>query len=87
MKAISPEAMPQVIMMRASHHFALNRSAINAPGISQRKYPTKKIPAPNPKTSFENCRSAFIVRAAYPRLTRSRYAMIDVMNNGSTMFK
>lgn len=39
-----------------------------------------------PNISADSPRSLFIVRAAYPIFTRSRYAMTDVKNRGSTIF-
>ena len=40
--------IPQVIMMRAIQRRAPNLCSARFDGTSSRKYPTKKIPAPNP---------------------------------------
>jgi hypothetical protein len=61
--------------MRAIHRRALHRSTINAPGISSRRYPRKKMPAPMPTTRSLNPRSRGIWRAAAPMFIRSRKAI------------
>lgn len=50
MNIIRPETMPQVTMMRAIHTRAPTRCRMTLLGTSNRKYPRKKIPAPQPYT-------------------------------------
>src|SRR5215510_7647854 len=59
--------------MRAIQIRAPTRSIIRLLGISNRKYPMKKTPAPNPKTAGSNFSASFKRNAAKPTLMRSRY--------------
>ena len=60
-------------MIRQIHLRALHRSTINVPGISSRKYPTKKqVPIANPNTLSSNpCKSLCIVSFTNPTFARS----------------
>jgi hypothetical protein len=49
-KAMAPDTMPQVTMIRAIQTRAPVFSRITLLGTSNRKYPRKKMPAPHPKT-------------------------------------
>src|SRR4051812_43878177 len=69
---VSKEArMPHVIIILLIHFLGPTFAIIALPGTSKRKYPRKKIPAPNPKIAFEKPKSLFICRAAYPIFTLS----------------
>jgi hypothetical protein len=67
--------MPQVISIRAIHRRAPTLARRRLLGISNRKYPTKKIPLPRPNIAAEKPNALFIVNAAKPTLTLSRYAV------------
>ena len=70
--AIAADNRPQVTMIRAIHSRAPNRSSAKLLGTSKKKYPKKKIPAPQPNIVAVKPRSLFICSAAKPTLTRSR---------------
>jgi len=67
---------PQLIMILEIQILAPILCRIRLLGISNRKYPMKKMPLPKPNAAWLICSSAFICRAANPTLTRSRYATI-----------
>ncbi len=62
--------------MRAIQIRAPNLCSSKLLGISNKKYPKKKIPATNPNCLLEIARSLFIVNAANPMLIRSRKEMM-----------
>ena len=68
--------IPQVIRMRAIQMRAPNLCSSKLLGISNRKYPKKKIPATNPNCWLVMASSLFIVSAANPMLIRSRKEMM-----------
>ena len=70
--AMAADNSPQVTMIRAIQSRAPNLSSARLLGISKKKYPKKKIPAPHPNIVAVKPRSLFICSAAKPTLTRSR---------------
>ena len=69
---MAEEMTPHVVRMRAIQMRAPTRSMMRLLGTSKMKYPTKKIPAPNPNTAGSNFNASFNCSAAKPTLMRSR---------------
>ncbi len=71
-KAVAIERIPHEIMMRAIQMRAPTFCMMRLLGISNKKYPMKNMPAPNPNCSAVKPRSLFMVSAANPTFVLSR---------------
>src|SRR5215813_5944461 len=71
---IAAEMAPQLIMMREIQRRAPTRCRTRLLGTSNKQYPRKNTPEPNPNAAELNPRSAFICNPANPTFTRSSHA-------------
>src|SRR5262249_13709641 len=80
---IAVEMAPQLIMMREIQRRAPTRCRPRLLGTSNKQYPRKNTPEPNPNAAELNRRSAFICSPANPTFTRSSHAtMYRINRNG-----